>query len=226
MICALILDFDGLIVDTETPALASWQHIYAEYGHELPLAVWAGALGTNHGFDAFEYLVGLVAAVNAAAAAELRQAEEAVRDRRQELKTALSADKPLLPGVIALLDQADAAGLPLAVASSSSRRWVAGWLRTHGIYERFVCVRTSDDVEYTKPDPALFLAAAAGLGYPPGACLVFEDSPNGILAARAAGCPVIAVPSVITSQIALPPADLVISALDAHPLSEMLARFG
>jgi len=63
MIRALIFDFDGLIVDTETPALESWRRIYAEYGFELGLEEWSPALGTRHGFDALEHLVGLVAAL-------------------------------------------------------------------------------------------------------------------------------------------------------------------
>jgi beta-phosphoglucomutase-like phosphatase (HAD superfamily) len=83
-------------------------------------------------------------------------------------------------------------------------------------------VRTADDVERTKPDPALFLSAAACLGSPPAACLVLEDSPNGILAARAAGCPVVAVPSALTSQLPLPPADLVVASLDAMPLAAII----
>jgi len=55
MIQALIFDFDGLLVDTETPAFESWRALYAEYGHELTLELWQGALGTNHGFDALAH---------------------------------------------------------------------------------------------------------------------------------------------------------------------------
>lgn len=226
----LIFDFDGLIVDTETPAFESWRQIYGEHGHTLGLDVWAGALGTNHGFDALKHLIGLVAAAPAhpsgappvAVAATLRAEAEAIRRRRQALKDSLSAGQPILPGVVGLLDQAAAQGLPCAVASSSSRAWVEGWLGRLGLRPRFACVRTGDDVERTKPDPALFLAAAACLGLPPAACLVLEDSPNGILAARAAGCPVVAVPGAITNQLALPPADLVIPSLDAVSLDALM----
>jgi HAD superfamily hydrolase (TIGR01509 family) len=226
MISALILDFDGLIVDTETPALESWQQIYGEHGHELSLADWAGALGTNHGFDALAHLAALLDQVDPPRAARLRAEAAEVLLRRQQIKTELSAGQPLLPGVVALLDQAAAAGMPVAVASSSSRAWVEGWLGQLGIHDRFALVRSADDVERTKPDPALFLSAAAGLGRPPAACLVFEDSPNGILAARAAGCPVVAVPGAVTGRLRLPPADLVIPSLDAMPLSEIIAALG
>lgn len=223
MIAALILDFDGLIVDTETPALESWQRIYGEHGHELGLAEWAGALGTSHGFDALAHLAALVDQVDPPRAARLRAEAAAVLARRQQLKVELSSTQALLPGVTALLDQAAAAGMPAAVASSSSRAWVEGWLEQLGILRRFALTRTADDVARTKPDPALFLSAAAGLGQPPAACLVFEDSPNGILAARAAGCPVVAVPGTVTRQLQLPPADLVIPSLDAMPLAEIVA---
>ncbi|MBX0327414.1 HAD-IA family hydrolase [Oscillochloris sp. ZM17-4] len=223
MITALILDFDGLIVDTESPALQSWQIVYAEHGQEIDLEVWQGALGTNHGFDALAHLIGLAEAADPARGEELRARGPEILSRRQQIKAELSAAQPLLPGVTELLDQADAAGLPCAVASSSGRGWVEGWLRRHAIIGRFVCVRTADDVAYTKPAPDLFLAAAAGLGRAPAACLVFEDSPNGILAATAAGCPVVAVPGAVTARLALPPAGLRLPRLDAMPLAEIIA---
>lgn len=220
---ALIFDFDGLIVDTETPAFESWRQIYGEYGHDLALDVWSGALGTNHGFDAAAHLASLVALADEARAAALRDDAVALIARRQALKDALSRDQPILPGVVELLTQAEAAGMPCAVASSSSRAWVEGWLGRLGLRARFACVLTGDDVERTKPDPALFLRAAACLTMPPAACLVLEDSPNGVLAARAAGCPVVAVPGAITGRLTLPPADLVLPSLDALPLAQIIA---
>lgn len=223
MISALIFDFDGLMADTETPALESWRRIYAEHGFDLSLDVWAGALGTNHGFDALAYLTELVGGVDDARAASLRSEATAILARRQELKDMLTAGLELLPGVVSLLEQADAAGLPCAVASSSSARWVRGHLERFGILGRFACVVTADDVHLTKPDPALFYSAAACMGRLPAECLVLEDSPNGILAARRAGCPVVAVPGAITGQLDLPPADLVIPSLDAMPLANLIA---
>jgi HAD superfamily hydrolase (TIGR01509 family) len=141
---------------------------------------------------------------------------------RQRLKTELSTGYGLLPGVADLLDAAAAAGMPCAVASSSSRSWVESWLHRLDLRERFVTVRTADDVTWTKPDPALFLQAAAGLGHPPAACLVLEDSANGIRAARAAGCPVVAVPGPTTYRPSLPPPDLLLERLDAMALEELL----
>jgi HAD superfamily hydrolase (TIGR01509 family) len=215
MIQALIFDFDGLLVDTETPAFESWRALYAEYGHELALELWQGALGTSHGFDAAAHLVALTAP-------PIDRAE--LLARRMAAKHALSAAQPLLPGAREILNQAATLGLPCAVASSSGRDWVLGWLRQHGIDTAFTCIRTADDVLHTKPAPDLFLSAAECLGVLPNSCLVFEDSPNGILAARAAGMRCVAVPGAITRRLALPPADLLIDSLDALPLADMLAR--
>ena len=215
MIHALIFDFDGLIIDTETPAFESWREIFAEHGHDLTLTMWEDALGrgTGVGFDALEHL---------AAAVGDTFDREATLARRTSRKHELSVAQPLLPGVKSMLEQAQTLGLPCAVASSSGREWVEGWLRRHAIYDAFTCVRTADDVVATKPAPDLFLSAAACLAVSPGACLVFEDSPNGIRAARAAGMRVVAVPGAITAQLSMPPADLVLPTLDALPLAEIL----
>ncbi len=215
MIQALIFDFDGLLVDTETPAFESWRTLYAEHGHELSLDLWQGALGTSHGFDPAAHLAQL-------AAQPIDQA--ALLARRLAIKRELSAAQPLLPGVREILAQARELGLPRAIASSSSREWVVGWLRQHGIEDQFACVRTADDVRLTKPAPDLFLSAATCLGIPPGRCLVFEDSPNGILAARAAGMPCVLVPGAITRRLTLPGADLAIDSLDAVPLANILSQ--
>lgn len=216
MICAVILDFDGLILDTETPAFESWREIYAGYGHELDLEQWQAALGRapGEGFDALAHLATLVGAPFDA---------EAVRARRQARKRELCDALSLLPGVCELLDQADALGLPCAVASSSRRDWVEGYLGRHGIRGRFVCVCTADDVERAKPAPDVFLSAAASLGVPAGSCVVFEDSPNGILAARAAGMYCVAVPCPVSALVRLPPADARLGRLDERPLVDLIA---
>jgi HAD superfamily hydrolase (TIGR01509 family) len=215
MIAALIFDFDGLLVDTETPAFESWQPIYAEFGHTLSLDLWKEALGTNHGFDPLAYLATL---------AGEQIDRDALWARRHASKEQLAADQPLLPGAQSILDQARALDLPCALASSSDRLWIDRWLNLHNIIGYFSCIRTADDVIRTKPSPELFLSAAACLGVQPGACLVFEDSPNGILAARAAGMRCVAVPGAITRQLELPPADLLIDSLDALPLVAILDK--
>ena len=130
--------------------------------------------------------------------------------------------RPLLPGVEALLRDAKALGLGRAVASSSSCGWVDGWLRRHGIRELLDVVVARDDVRKVKPDPELFLLAASRLGRAPAACVVFEDSPNGMCAALAAGMRCVAVPNALTRRLARPAVDLVLDSLAECPLAAIL----
>jgi|YNPNPStandDraft_1061719.scaffolds.fasta_scaffold99438_1 HAD superfamily hydrolase (TIGR01509 family) len=223
---ALIFDFDGLMVDTETPALQSWQEIYAEYGETLSVDDWAVTLGANKGFDAHAHLVALLRKRDPRLAEEVAAARDTILARRQQRKDVLSTRQSLLPGVAELLTEAYASGLPCAVASSSSRQWVEGWLQRLNVRSAFAVVVTADDVAATKPAPDLFLTAARRLNLPPSVCLVLEDSPNGIRAARAAGCPVVAIPGAISSQVPLPPADLTLPSLDCINLAQLRSMFG
>jgi len=146
---------------------------------------------------------------------ELKREVRATADR-------LSEPQPLLPGVEALLRDAAALGLGRAVASSSSCGWVEGWLRRHEIRGLLDVVVARDDVTRVKPDPELFLLAARRLEIAPARCIVFEDSPNGMRAALAAGMRCVAVPNVLTRSLERPRVDLVMSALDERPLSAVL----
>jgi len=130
--------------------------------------------------------------------------------------------QPLLPGVFTLLHDAEALGLRRAVASSSSCGWVEGWLTRHGIRDRLDVVVARDDVRRVKPDPELFLLAAARLGVSPAACVVFEDSPNGMAAALAAGMRCVAVPNALTRSLIRPAVDLVLESLAERPLAVIL----
>ncbi len=131
--------------------------------------------------------------------------------------------QPLMPGVEALLRDAQALGLGRAVASSSSCGWVDGWLRRHGIRHLLDVVVARDDVRRTKPDPELFLLAASRLGVEPHACLVFEDSPNGMRAALAAGMRCVAVLNALTRSLPRPDVDLVLESLAERSLAQVLA---
>jgi HAD superfamily hydrolase (TIGR01509 family) len=212
---SIILDFDGLIVDTETPIFEAWRAAYERHGQRLGLEEWQHALGTHGGFDPLEHLAGLVGGA---------------LDRERVLAEAKAASargcegQPLLPGVEPLLREAARLGLGRAVASSSSCGWVEGWLQRHGIRELVAVVVARDDVRRVKPDPELFLLAAARLGCEPAACLVFEDSPNGMRAALAAGMRCVAVPNALTRPLARPSVDLVLDSLAEAPLGEILAR--
>ncbi len=214
-IAALIFDFDGLVVDTETPEFAVLSEQYRSYGAELQPERWVLGLGTFGGYDPY---------------AELEQQIGQTLDRvalqaeHRERYLARCASQPLQPGIPALIGYARSNNIRMAVASSGARDWVEGWLAKHQIREYFGCVRTRHDVERVKPDPELFLSAAACLEIPPAACVVLEDSPNGMRAAASAGMRCVAVPLPLLSTLELPPHSLRLATLADLLPAELLAR--
>jgi HAD superfamily hydrolase (TIGR01509 family) len=211
---ALVFDFDGLILDTETPIFEEWRATFRARGHELGLDVWQHALGTFGNYDPCAHLAELTGeSFDREALREEVRARNLVRCNRL----------PLLPGVREKAEDGRAAGLKTAVASSSSSAWVEGWLERHGIRALFDTVCARDHVERVKPAPDLFLLAASRLGVPAARCLVFEDSPNGIRAARAAGMRCVAIPNEVTRTLSMEGADLVLGSLAERPLEEILA---
>jgi len=214
---AVVLDFDGLIVDTESPILAIWQEVFREHGCELSLHDWERALGSHGAYDPCAHLAELTGRIFD---------HEALRTAVRARNTEACGRQPLLPGVADLLDQARSIGLRTAVASSSTRGWVEGWLERHGVRSVVDAVCGREDVARVKPEPDLFLLAAARLGVPPAACVVFEDSPNGIRAAKRAGMACVAVPNPVTARLRLPDPDLVLPSLAGLRLSELLERLG
>jgi HAD superfamily hydrolase (TIGR01509 family) len=212
---ALIFDFDGLIIDTETPDFTVLAAIYAAHGATLTPAMWERGLGTIGNYDPLAELQQIVGR-------EL--ALETLRAEQSQRMLELVERQPLLPGVQTWLDFGRQQRLPMAIASSSSRRWVTSHIERHAITDYFTCIRTRTDGYPPKPAPDLFLAAAAGLGVAPAHCLVFEDSLNGMRAARTAGMRVVAVPLAVLGAIELPPHDLRLTTLADLPPHEVLQR--
>ncbi len=212
---ALIFDFDGLIIDTETPDYQSWQEIYREHGCEFPLEKWASIVGgtASSDFDPYVYLEKI---------SSKPVDREAIWVKRRKRDVELIEAQPILPGVQEYLADARRLGLKVGVASSSPESWVMGHLTRLGLIEKFDCVCTADDVEKTKPDPALFLATAEGLKVSPAHAIVFEDSPNGVLGAKRAGMFVVAVPNPFTAKLSLDEANLILPSLADLPLDDLL----
>ena len=148
---------------------------------------------------------------------------ELLHATRNRHKTTLTDARPLLPGVRELVDHARRSEIRLGVASSSSHPWVEGHLKTRGIRDAFTCIRCREDVRLTKPDPELFVVSLGCLGVGASEAVVFEDSPNGVAAAQAAGILVVAVPNAITAELDLSAADLQLPSLAAMPPDELLA---
>jgi HAD superfamily hydrolase (TIGR01509 family) len=215
VIRALVFDFDGLILETETPALESWAEIYREHGHEIPMDLWHDYVGSDTGFDPAGHLAALVGE------GFDRVATKARRDAR---KSELVAALDVMVGVREYVADAKRLGLRLAVASSSSRAWVLGHLERLRLNAEWDAVRTSDDVARTKPAPDLYLSAVTALGVAPAEAVAFEDSANGIAAAKDAGLLCVAVPNALTAGMDLSRADLRLGSLADTPLEELLAH--
>ncbi len=188
----IIFDFDGVLVDTEWAIYQSWVHLYAREGQEISIATYAPCLGAGYShWDPAAHLEKLIGKhYDWAAETPARQARlEADLERMG-----------LMDGAAELLDWCAGQGIGLTVASSSSRRWVQGWLEKLGIYDRFVGVFTRTDGYAVKPDPALFEAARQCLNLPRADCLIIEDSENGTIAAQNAGIPCVAIPNRMTEN--------------------------
>jgi HAD superfamily hydrolase (TIGR01509 family) len=209
----LIFDFDGLILDTESPEFISWRDIFAEHGCVLSLAEWAVCIGTADVFDPCAHLE-----------AQLGRPvdRDALRTERRRRSDALIAAQAPLPGVVERIAEAKGMGMKLGVASSSSRDWVEGHLTRLGLAGHFACVRCSDHVDRVKPDPALYRVTLDGLGLRAEEAIAFEDSPNGVLAARRAGIFCVAVPNAATRELAFDGPDLRLTSLAELSLQEIV----
>lgn len=188
----MIFDFDGVLVDTEWAIYQSWVQLYAREGQEISIATYSPCLGAGYSHW------------NPATHLEKLTGRKYNWDKETPARQAvLEADlerSGLMEGTIELLDWCAEQGIGLAVASSSSRRWVQGWLERLGIYNRFAGVFTRTDGYPVKPNPALFEAARHCLGVAKADCLIIEDSENGTIAAQNAGIPCVAIPNRMTES--------------------------
>ncbi len=213
---ALLFDFDGLILDTETPSYASWQEVYREHGQELPLDRWAAIIGTIGGFEPLDYLEELHGPIDRAA----------VRTRRHEHELRLLEIEELRPGILEYLEEAERRGLKTAIVSSSTREWVDTHLARLERAEHCDELVTADrDPERSKPSPTLYLEALERLDVSADEAIAFEDSPNGVAAAKAAGIFTVAIPNGVTAALGLDEANLRLESLAELPLRELLDRF-
>jgi HAD superfamily hydrolase (TIGR01509 family) len=216
MLKALIFDFDGLILDTETPEYLVWQDIYREHGFELPHEEWSKVVG-GYGISNFD------AADHLSLLSQGRLDPGLLRARHRLESDAAIAASSILPGVVDVIREAKRMNLKLAIASSSPHSWVDTHAKRLGIFHYFDVVVCADDVGVgrTKPNPDLFLTALNQLQVRKEEAVVLEDSPNGVKAAKRAGIFVVAVPNPLTSMLDLDGADMIVKSLKDVPLSDL-----
>ncbi len=203
---AVLFDFDGVIIDSEWPIYQSWLRVFEGEGQVLTLETYVQCIGSD--FDTWspeKYLESLTG--------KSYDWERINAQRQVELEADL-VGVDLLPGVLELFTRLKDAGVGIAVVSSSSHRWVDGWLEKLDLIRFCDHVVCRGDAPRIKPAPDLYLEAVRRFGCAASQCLVIEDSLNGVKAGNAAGCMTLAVPSRLTGVLDFSEADATASSLE------------
>ncbi len=214
MIQALVFDFDGLILDTESALIAAYGDVHAAHGVPFDQELFLHSVGhADYAFDPWQAF----ASQADRAALELLRREH---NHRRDLALTV------LPGVVTLLDDARTHGLHVALASNSVRAHCARHLARLGLLDRFEFLACRDDVAWPKPAPDLYQLALAHFGLPGRRAIAFEDSQTGSLAAKHAGLWCVAAPGPSTRHHDFSHVDLRVATLTDCSLPDLLAKFG
>ena len=187
---AVVFDMDGLIFDTEALYWSALGAAAEEAGHDMPLSFFLTTIGLTAENARLLY------AERYGNTFDYDGFSSTVLTRFHQLA---ESDLRLKDGVIELLDALDAAGIPKAIATSSSRQTVQRHLARHGLADRFQAISAREDYLRGKPNPDPFLKAAQLLGVAPESCAALEDSHNGVRAASSAGMMTIMVPDLLVA---------------------------
>lgn len=195
---ALILDMDGLMIDSEAVEFRAWERAARDFGWSVSAEQYLQLVGRAHP-DSWAIMTGWW---------QERPAERGSLDDIAAQAAVYAKAEPVTvkPGLSGLLDWARAQRVPVGVASSSARATVAARLGEAGVLAAVDSVTGGDEVARGKPAPDIFLLAASRLGAEPGACVVAEDSDSGIRAAAAAGMipflvPDASIPRVVPDEV-------------------------
>lgn len=196
---AVIFDMDGVLVDSSEAHYQSWHQLGQREGRPFTAELFGQTFGM-HNQQILPLWLG----------SDLSQSEiDRLADWKETTYRQLAPQlmRPI-PGVVDLIAALRSEGVPLAVGSSGPLANIRLILRTLGLEEAFQALSTGEDVQHGKPDPQVFLVAAQRLGVDPSRCLVVEDAPFGVEAARRAGMSVLAITSSRPADDL--PADLVV----------------
>lgn len=215
---AVLFDFDGTIMDSDTAIFGAWQQVFRAHGAEMGIDVVERLAGTTDAHwspsDDIHSQTGV------------RHDAGALEREYGAIVEPLIARLGPMAGVEDRLEEARALGLRIACASSSTHAWVEGHLERLGLRHYFETVRCREDVPRTKPDPALFTLAARDLGVPPTHAFVLEDSLNGVRAAKAGGFYAIAIPTVYTAKLDLSMADMRVASMEELRFADVVTKLG
>lgn len=201
---AIVLDMDGLMVDSEPLARRAWDRVLAGYGYILDDAIYRSIIG--HKTD--ESAAILIKAYDLPL-----EPEEFAQKKKKELAEIRSGGVPVMPGLFALHVQIANRNLPWGVATSSPRADAEQTLEQLGLAASCRSITGGDEVAHGKPAPDIYLLAAERLGIPPRRCLAVEDSRPGCQAALAAGMMVVAVPNADTKAADFSAVDYILPSL-------------
>jgi HAD superfamily hydrolase (TIGR01509 family) len=214
MIRALVFDFDGVILDTETTLIDALELVHLRAGHTFSRHLAQEAVGRAElHFDQW-------AAFGPAADRIALEAEVRRVNRELVIRQAV------LPGIEACLQLARSLDLRVGLASNSDHAHVEGHLRRLRLLHHFDYLRCIEDVPAGKPEPHLYRAVLEHFGVAGPEAIAFEDSAHGVTAAKRAGLWCVAVPGPSSLQHDLTHADLQLPSLAHCPLPDLLARFG
>lgn len=211
---AVIYDFDGLLLETEGPTYQSWAETYEAHGVPLTLEEWSLTIGRVDHPDPWEELQRRLG----------RRLDPSVKEARKRRRDELLLALGPCAGAAESLLEARRLGLATAVASSSAEEWVGPHMERLGLGRHIDHLSCYDGTAPAKPAPDLYLRALRHLGVGSDEALAFEDSHNGLLAAKAAGIRCVVVPTPMTAHMDFSLADLVIDRLGRPPLADLLAQ--
>jgi HAD superfamily hydrolase (TIGR01509 family) len=191
---AVLFDMDGLLVDSEPIWTVAEQRVSSALGGEFTPELKARMIGKRIDLAVAILLEGLntTKALNS-------DPLEVGQLLMAEMAELLAEHVPLQPGAKELLDELEAAKVPMALVSSSYRLLVDAALKSVGAH-RFAVSIAGDEVTHGKPDPEPYLTAARALGVVPARCVVLEDAPAGLASAVAAGCSCVYVPTFPSAE--------------------------
>jgi HAD superfamily hydrolase (TIGR01509 family) len=208
---AVIFDMDGVLADSEPLYLEGINQVLEAYGVELTPAENEETIGTTVEVTWSKVIERFSLPPEAY--------EECVRRYDHTMETLLRQPQEPLPGVRPLLTELRRRGIPYALASSAWPNWIASLLEATSLVGSFDVIVSRTMVEHGKPAPDIFLYAAERLGVAPERCIVLEDTPTGIAAAKAAGMYAVQMRAASTAFPPLPEADLALGRLEDFPLS-------